>query len=80
MILVDIESSVDLLFFKTIQVLWVKDNDITKKEIPLLGFNINTIYVVRKVVLLVMVTNYIIMTKFIVIDVFALYNGILERN
>lgn len=55
----------------------VKYSDITKKELPLVGFNRNTTYVNGIVVLSIMVTESIIMTNFVVIDVSIHYNAIL---
>lgn len=59
--------------------LGVKDNDSTKKEFPLVGFNNSTIYVIGTVVFPIMVTSSVMMTNFVVIDVLAHYNTILER-
>lgn len=57
----------------------MKDNDITKKEVPLVGFNSSITYTVGTVILLVMVIGSIIMTSFVVIDVLIHYNAILGR-
>lgn len=58
----------------------MKDSDITKKEMPLVGFSSNTTYAVGAVVLQVMVIGSIIMKNFVVIDITAYYNPILERS
>lgn len=76
-ILVDIGSLVDFLFLTNIQVLVMKDRDITIKEMPLVGFKFNTTYIIGMVVLPVMVPNSIIMVNIVIIDIPAHYNAIL---
>lgn len=55
------------------------DNDISKKEMPLVGCNNNTTYVIGIVVLKVMVIASITMMNFMVIDVPINYNTIHRR-
>lgn len=62
-ILIDIRSSVDLLFLIIMHTLKVKFNNITKKELPLVGFNSSTMYAIGTVVLLVMVIGSIVLKK-----------------
>lgn len=57
----------------------MKDSHIIKKEMPLVGFNRTTAYGVGTMVLPVMVIGSIILTKFMVIDVYTPYNEILRR-
>lgn len=42
--LVDTRSSVDLLFLSTLHALEVNEEDVVKKEMPLIGFNSSTMY------------------------------------
>lgn len=69
----------DLFFLATMKALGVKDDDTTKKELPLVGFNSNTAYTIGTMALSIMVTKSIIMTKFVVINVLTHYNAILRR-
>lgn len=69
----------NLFFLTTMNTLGIKDNGITKKKLPLIGFNNSTMYPIRTMVLLVMVTGSIVMTNFLVIDVSAHNNAILEK-
>lgn len=77
--LVDTESLVDFIFLTTMWALGVQDGDITIKEMPLLGFNTSTMYIVGIMVLLVMVIDFIIMRTFVVINVSTHYKTILGR-
>lgn len=51
LILVNYGSSIYLIFLTTNEALWVKDSDITKKEMPLRGFNSSTTHVFGTMVL-----------------------------
>lgn len=79
MIFVDTGSSVDLIFLIIMKALEIKDNDIIKKEFPLVGFNGNITYVIGILVLPVMVRGSIVIINFVVIDVLTHYDAILRR-
>ena len=78
-IMIDMESSVDLLFITTIRALGVKDSDIINIELLLVGFNNSTTYANGMVVLLVMAKKVLKMINFVSIDVPAHYIDILGR-
>lgn len=61
----------ELLFLTTMKGLQVNNSEIPKR--------CSTTYVVGTVVLTIMVTNSIVITNFVVIDVSTHYNPILER-
>lgn len=63
-------------FLTIIQELEDQEEDIMKKEMSLVGFNNNTIYVVSIIILLVMEIGSIVMTNLVVVDVLAHYNVI----
>lgn len=78
-VLIDIGSSLDLLFLSTLHALGIREEDIVKNKIPLVGFNNNMMYVIRMIKLSINAIGFIIITNFVIVDTLINYNLILVR-
>lgn len=78
-ILVDEGSATEIIYYKLYQSLGLKDQDLKKVDLPLLGFNSNPVWPVGEVTLPVRAGSVLLEVCFLVVDVPSPYNAIMGR-